>query len=75
MSLKKGDRVRLKTIPADLLKGLDPKDQEAIRKADEMQVNEIRPEDGKAELEFEDASGITHAIWVDPECIAALMRK
>lgn len=61
-----GDTVVLTRMPQGLLDGLPPEEQEAISEAlgKPLKLNEY-DEDGRAELEFTDAQGIIHFIYVD----------
>lgn len=65
-----GDFVVLARLPEGLLDGLPQEDQEAISEVigKPMKLNEY-DEDGLAELEFTDAKGVIHFIYVDPNAI------
>ncbi len=56
----------LKSIPAELLEGLTTKDQEAIQAIVGQSVKLVGVGHGKAQLEFVDAEGDNHSIWVEP---------
>jgi hypothetical protein len=65
-----GDTVVLTRIPEGLLDGLPTEDQEAISAAvgKPLKLNEY-DDDGLAELEFTDAQGVIHFIFVDASAI------
>lgn len=68
--LKEGDVVKLLNASEDLLRGLPSSDQSAIQD----QVNKTMTiqgfnEHGHIELEFTDANGDMHFIWVEPKDI------
>jgi hypothetical protein len=67
---KPGDRVILKECPAGLLDDLPAADQQAISTiiGKPVQLNEYDV-DGRAELEFTDADGVIHFLFVRPEFI------
>ena len=67
---KPGDSVVLRVIPDALLDGLEEDTQNAIKAiiGKSVRFNEI-DEHGRAELQFTDAKGIIHFIWVDPELL------
>jgi hypothetical protein len=68
-----GDTVVLPQMPPRLLDGLPPEDQEAISAAiGKPVVLTEYDEDGLAELEFTDAQGVIHYIYVDPTAIRSL---
>ena len=66
-----GDRVVLTMAPASLLRGLPENDQEAVRSIVGQPVTFAGFSFGQAELEFKDADGDAHTIWVE----AALIEK
>lgn len=57
--------VILKRIPDGLLEGLPAEDQAAIRAAIGQPMTVVGHDDGRAELEFSDAAGDLHTIWID----------
>jgi hypothetical protein len=67
-----GDSVVLAEAPAGLLEGIPSEDQKAIL---EIIGKSIRlagyDDEGRAELEFRDADGGIHYIYVDPDIIRA----
>lgn len=65
-----GDTVVLIEIPPSMLGDLPLEDQQAILEAvgKPLRLNEY-DDDGRAELEFTDSSGVIHFIWVKPDCI------
>lgn len=69
---KPGESVVLLSVPPDLLKDLPPEDRRAIREVvgKAIVLNEY-DDDGRAELEFKDAHGAIHFIYVRPEFIKA----
>ena len=64
-----GDRVILTTAPAALLRGLPKEDQKAIQAIVGQPVTFAGFSYGQAELEFKDARGDDHTIWVEPTLI------
>lgn len=57
----------LKKVPEHLLKGLPQEDQDAIEAAVGGLVMVLgEDETGRAEIEFRDAAGDLHTIWIDP---------
>jgi hypothetical protein len=69
--LQPGDRVILLTAPDVLLRGLPKEDQQAIRAIVGRPVTLAGFNYGQAELEFKDAAGDDHTIWVEPALIKA----
>jgi hypothetical protein len=69
--LEAGARVVLKELPAGLLDGLPATDQDAIKSIVGKPVTFVENDgDGRAELEFVDAQGNYHSIWVEQRFIA-----
>ena len=66
-----GDRVILTTAPASLLRGLPKEDQHAIRSIVGQPVVLAGFSYGQAELEFNDAQGGDHTIWVETALLRA----
>lgn len=66
-----GDRVILTSAPASLLRGLPKEDQKAIRSMVGQSVTLAGFSYGQAELEFTDAQGDDHTIWVETALIRA----
>jgi hypothetical protein len=68
--LKPGDTVVLTEIPPRFLDDLPIEDQQAIKEivGKPILLNDY-DEDGRAELEFADASGVVHLICVNPSVI------
>ncbi|HLY44008.1 MAG TPA: hypothetical protein VKQ73_00410 [Stellaceae bacterium] len=66
-----GDRVILTSAPASLLRGLPKEDQKAIRSMVGQPVTLAGFSYGQAELEFIDAQGDDHTIWVETALIRA----
>ncbi len=60
-----GDRVILMAAPPALLRGLPKEDQKAIRSIVGQPVTLAGFSYGQAELEFKDAKGDDHTIWVE----------
>jgi hypothetical protein len=69
--LQPGDRVILTAAPASLLRGLPEEDQNAIRSIVGQPVVLAGFSYGQAELEFKDAQGDDHTIWVETALIRA----
>jgi hypothetical protein len=69
--LQPGDRVILTKAPASLLRGLPKDDQRAIRSIVGRSVVFAGFSYGQAELEFKDAQGDDHTVWVEPSLIKA----
>jgi hypothetical protein len=68
--LKPGDSVILTELPPGLLGGLPAEDPRAISDAVGKPVQLVEyDDDGRAELEFTDADGVIHSIYVNPSFI------
>jgi hypothetical protein len=67
--LEPGVLVILSRAPPALLQGLPKEDQKAIRSIVERPVTFTGFNYGQAELEFTDAQGDYHIIWVDKNLI------
>lgn len=65
-----GDDVVIVTTPEQLLEGLPDEDQTAIlaQVGQTLKVSGF-DEYGYAEIEFVDAKGIAHTIWIEPRCL------
>jgi hypothetical protein len=69
---KPGDSVVLIEAPPGLLQGLPIEDQKAISEAVGKPIRLIGyDDDGRAELEFTDAEGVIHFIYVSASVIRA----
>jgi hypothetical protein len=70
---KPGDTVALVSVPPGMLEGLPAEDQEAIKDAvgKPALLNQY-DDDGRAEVEFKDRSGVIHFIYVRPEFIRTI---
>ncbi len=66
-----GRMVVLDTLPPNLLRGLPKEDQAAIRSIIGQPVTLAGYSFGQAELEFVDAAGDGHSIWVEPSLLRA----
>ena len=66
-----GAQVVLVNAPASLLRGLPKEDQKAIKSIVGRPVTLAGYSYGQAELEFTDADGDEHTIWVEPTLIRA----
>lgn len=66
-----GSLVILSSMPSGLLDGLPGEDQLAIRSIIGQPVTLAGYSFGQAELEFDDASGNSHSIWVEPSLLQA----
>lgn len=69
-NLLPGDFVILESAPASLLQGLPEEDRVAIRGVVGKPVLFAGMSFGQAELEFKDARGDLHTIWVESNLIA-----
>jgi len=69
-TLSPGDLVILESAPSSLLHGLPDEDQVAIRDVVGKPVLFAGMSYGQAELEFKDARGDFHTIWVESRLIA-----
>jgi hypothetical protein len=70
---KAGEKVVLKGLPPRFLDNLPKSDQIAIAKVIGTAILLLDyDEDGRAELEFTDAKGIIHFIYVDPKYIGGV---
>jgi hypothetical protein len=72
-SPKPGERVFLREIPPELLKGLPLEDKRAISEmlGKSVLLTEYR-DDGMAELEFRDAQGVIHFIYVNTNVLTPI---
>ncbi|MHB8624420.1 MAG: hypothetical protein ACYC9J_15315 [Sulfuricaulis sp.] len=65
-----GDRAVLEKVSEKLLSGLPTEDQIAIKaQAGKLQTISSFDEHGYAEIEFVDAKGTLHTIWIEPACL------
>jgi hypothetical protein len=65
-----GEQVILKGVPPGFVDDLPTSDQRAIKEAIGTLVLLLNyDDDGRAEVEFTDAEGIIHSIFVDPNYI------
>jgi hypothetical protein len=62
--------VILKSVPETVLNGLPDEDQAAIRAAIGKPMTIVGRDHGRTELEFTDAAGDLHTIWIDTKDIA-----
>jgi hypothetical protein len=67
--LEPGDRVILAKAPASLLRGLPKEDRQAIKSIVGQPVTLAGFSYGQAELEFTDAGGDEHTVWVETTLI------
>jgi hypothetical protein len=67
---KPGDTVVLTEIPPGFLDDLPTEDQQAVKEVvgKPILLNEY-DDNGRAELEFADASGVVHLIYVNPSVL------
>jgi hypothetical protein len=69
-AIQTGDPVVLRDVPDQLLDGLPEEEQKAIRAQKNRTLKVVAfDESGYAELEFTDAGGMLHTIWVEPRCL------
>lgn len=68
---KPGDNVILKEYPFGLLDGLPTEDQGAISAiiGKPVRLNDY-DDDGRTEIEFADADGVIHFVFVSPDIIS-----
>jgi hypothetical protein len=66
VGIEPGQNVILRDVPRDLLRGLPDEDQAAIRAIAGKPVMFAGYSFDQAELEFTDADGDRHSVWVDP---------
>ena len=64
-----GHTVVLESAPPGLLRGLPEEDQTAIRSIIGRPVTLAGYSFGQAEIEFTDAAGDGHTIWVEPSLL------
>lgn len=69
-NLHPGDIVILASAPPSLMRGLPSEDQDAIRDVVGKPILYTGMSHGQAELEFKDAKGDFHTIWVERTLIA-----
>lgn len=71
--LEVGDRVRLVTVPDELMSGLNERDAQAVLAVigKIFAVNGFNPA-GEIELEFRTKENILHTIWVPRTCVKPL---
>jgi hypothetical protein len=68
-----GSLVVVRTMPPGLTTGLPESDQKAIREIVGKPILLVEyDDDGRAELEFTDATGAVHFIYVNPKFIEAV---
>jgi len=73
---KPGEKVVLIGLPPKFLEDLPAKDKRAISKRVGTQIKlKAYDELGRAELEFREAKGIYHVIWVAPSFVRPVKRR
>lgn len=74
--LRVGDRVKLASVPDELLRTLSPADAAAVRAVvgKTMAIMGFDPR-GQVELEFSTRELIFHTIWVPPSCVKKIHRS
>jgi hypothetical protein len=73
MVIRKGDTVKLLDIPLGLLLGRTESEQNALREAiGNRHLVQSYNQHGKIELEFYDARGIPHTIFINPACVTRI---
>ena len=74
-AIRKGDTVQLVDIPLELLLGLTESEQNIIRaEIGKMHLIQSANQHGKLKLEFFDARGISHTIFIRPSCVTRIPR-
>ena len=71
--LRKGDTVKLLTLPLEMFLGL-PESEQKILRAEIGKKHLIQGSggQGKIKLEFYDAHGSLHAIFINPSCVTRI---
>jgi hypothetical protein len=72
LSLRIGSKVVLKRVPPGLLDGLPVEDQRAIASIVGVPIRLSGFDDGRLELEFVEADGTIHSIYVDSKYVSAI---
>lgn len=74
-TIRKGDTVKLIDIPLELLLGLTELEQKTLRgEIGKMHLIQSANQHGKLKLEFFDARGIPHTIFIRPSCVTRIPR-
>jgi hypothetical protein len=71
--IRKGDTIKLVDIPLELFLGLSESEQKTLRaEIGKMHLIQSANQLGKLELEFFDARGISHTIFIRPACVTRI---
>jgi hypothetical protein len=71
--IRRGDTVKLVDIPLELFLGLSESEQKTLRaEIGKMHLIQSANQLGKLELEFFDARGISHTIFIRPACVTRI---
>lgn len=72
-SIRRGDTVKLVDIPLELFLGLAEPEQKTLRaEIGKMHLIQSANQHGKLKLEFFDARGIPHIIFIRPACVTRI---
>ena len=73
--IRKGDTVLLVDIPLELFLGITESEQRTLRaEIGKIHLIQNTNQHGNLELEFFDAKGISHAIFIRPSCVTRIPR-
>lgn len=71
--IRKGDTAKLVDIPLELFLGLTEPEQKTLRdEIGKTHLIQSAKQHGKLELEFFDARGISHTIFIRPTCVTRI---
>ena len=72
-AIRKGDTVKLVDIPLELFLGLSESEQKTLRAAiGKTHLIQNASQYGKLKLEFFDARGTSHTIFIRPACVTRI---
>jgi len=72
--LRKGDTVKLLTLPLEMILGLTEPEQKTLRaEIGKKHLIQGSGGQGKIKLEFYDAHGALHAILINPSCVTRIL--
>ena len=72
-AIRKGDTVKLVDMPLELFLGLTESEQKTLRAAiGKTHLIQNTNQHGRLKLEFFDAKGISHIIFIRPACVTRI---
>ena len=72
--IRRGDTVKLVDIPLELFLGLTEPEQKTLRASiGKAHLIQSASQHGKLKLEFSDARGASHTIFIRPTCVTRIL--